>query len=120
MNGFSSVVIAGNMVRDPAMKYLSNGTALCEFGIAVNKRRTKDGEKIEEVSYFDIVCFGKTAEVAGQYLVKGKPVAVEGELQQQRWETQDGQKRSKIQVIANRFHFLPDGKGGQQGEEEQG
>lgn len=108
MNGFASVVIAGNLVRDPEMKYLPSGTPLCEFGIAVNEKRNskETGEKIEEVSYFDVTCFGKTAEVASQWLTKGKPVAIEGKLQQQRWE-KDGQKRSKIVVIANRVHFLP-------------
>lgn len=112
MNGFAIVTVAGNLVRDPAMKYLANGTPLCEFGIAVNEKWNEGGEKKERVSYFDVTCFGKTAEVAAQYLTKGKPVALEGKLQQDRWETQDGQKRSKIQVIANRIHFLPDGKGG--------
>lgn len=114
MNGFATVVVAGNLVRDPEMKYAPSGTPICEFGVAVNEKFNKDGEKREEVSYFDVTCFGKTAEVASQYLTKGKPVALEGKLQQQRWENQDGQKRSKIVVIANRIHFLPDGKGGQQ------
>ena len=117
MNGFASVVIIGNLVRDPALKYTPTGTPMAEFGIAVNERwKDASGEKKEEVHYFDVTCFGKTAEFASQYLVKGKPVAVEGKLQQNRWETGDGQKRSKIQVIANRIHFLPDGKGQGQGE----
>jgi single-strand DNA-binding protein len=96
------------------MKYLANGTPLCEFGIAVNERWTEDGDKKERVSYFDVTAFGKTAEVAAQYLTKGKPVALEGKLQQNRWETESGDKRSKIQIIVNRIHFLPDGKGGEQ------
>lgn len=115
MNGFASVVVVGNLVRDPELKFTPFGTHICEFGIAVNeKRKDNAGEKHEEVSYFDVTCFGKTAEVAGQYLVKGKPVALEGKLQQQRWENKDGQKRSKVVIIVNRLHFLPDGKGGQQ------
>lgn len=117
MNGFASCTIVGNLTRDPALKYAPSGTPICEFGLAVNTKYTKDGQKVEEVSYFDITCFGKTAEVAGQYLLKGKPLAIEGRLEQQRWETQDGQKRSKIAVIASRIHFLPDGKQGQGGEE---
>jgi len=116
MNGFASCTIVGNLVRDPAMKYLPNGTPLAEFGIAVNERwKDANGEKKEEVSYFDVVTFGKTAEFASQWLTKGKPVAIEGKIQQRRWETEDGQKRSKHEVVANRIHFLPDGKGQQAG-----
>lgn len=118
MNGFATVMVAGNLTREPSLKYGPTGTPICEFGLAVNERwNGKDGEKKEEVSFFDVACFGKTAEVAAQYLAKGKPVAVEGKLQQQRWETEKGDKRSKIVVIGNRIHFLPDGKGGQGGEE---
>jgi single-strand DNA-binding protein len=113
MQGFASVVVVGNLVRDPAMKYTPNGTPFCEFGIAVNEKWTQDGEKKERVNFFDVTCFGKTAEVAGQYLTKGKPVAIEGKLQQNRWETESGDKRSKVEIIGNRIHFLPDGKGGQ-------
>lgn len=117
MNGFASVTVIGNLVRDPAMKYTSSGTPLAEFGVAVNERwKDANGEKKEEVHYFDVTSFGKTAEFASQYLVKGKPVAIEGKLVQRRWETEDGQKRSKVEIIANRIHFLPDGKGGQQQE----
>ena len=120
MNGFAVVTVAGNLVRDPSLKYAPSGTPLCEFGIAVNEKWIgKDGNKQEQVSFFDVTCFGKTAEVAAQYLSKGRPVALEGKLQQQRWETEDGQKRSKVVVIANRIHFLPDGKGGQGQEGEQ-
>lgn len=123
MNGFGCVTAAGNLTRDPVLKYLPDGTPLCEFGIAINERwKNKNGEKQERVSFVDITCFGKTAEVAGQYLTKGGPVALEGKLQQDRWETQQGDKRSKIIIVANRIHFLPDGKGGQggdQGEQDQ-
>lgn len=119
MNGFASVVVAGNLTRDVALKYLQSGTALAEFGVAVNEKRTKDGEKVQETSFFDVKCFGKTAEVAGQYLTKGKPIALEGKLVQERWETDRQEKRSKIVVIANRIHFLPDGQGGAAPEGEQ-
>lgn len=114
MNGFAKVIVAGNLVRDPEMKYTPTGTPICEFGIAVNEKWTQDGEKKERVSYFDVTCFGKTAELAGQWLTKGKPVAIDGKLQQQRWETESNQKRSKVNIIGERVHFLPDGKGGNQ------
>ena len=106
MKGFASCTIVGNLTRDIAMKFMPDGTQIAEFGLAVNRK--KKGE--DEVSFFDVTAFGKTAEIAGQYLVKGSPVAIEGRLEQQRWETQDGQKRSKIAVIVNQLHFLPDGK----------
>lgn len=114
MNGFASVIVAGNLVRDPAMKYSQTGTPMCEFGIAVNEKWGQGEDKRERVSYFDVTCFGKTAEVAAEYLQKGKPIAIEGKLQQDRWETQDGQKRSKIIIIGNRIHFLPSPQGGEQ------
>ena len=125
MNGFASVVAAGNLVRDPSLKYASTGTPICEFGIAVNKKYTKEGgELVEEVSFYDVVCFGKTAEVAGQWLQKGNPVALEGRLQQRRWETDDGQKRSKVEIVMERLHFLPSKQqgegGGGQGDEQKG
>jgi single-strand DNA-binding protein len=117
MNGFATVMVAGNLVRDVEMKYGPTGIPFCEFGIAVNERWGQGEDRKERVSYFDVTCFGKTAEVAAQYLQKGKPVAIEGKLQQDRWETEGGQKRSKIQIIGNRIHFLPDGKGGEQPQE---
>lgn len=117
MNGFATVMVAGNLTRDVALKYLPSGTALAEFGIAVNEKRTKDGEKVQITSFFDVKMFGKTAEVAGQYLTKGKPVAIEGKLQQERWETDSGDKRSKIVIIGNQLHFLPDGQGKDSGGE---
>jgi len=111
MNGFTSLVVCGNLVRDPDIKYSKNGTPVAEFGIAVNRRgKDQQGNKTEEVAFFDVTCFNKTAEFAAQYLQKGKPVAVIGHLQQNRWETQDGQKRSKIIIVAERINFLPDGK----------
>lgn len=111
MQGFASVVLAGNLTRDVDLKYGPTGTPIAKFGVAVNEKWGQGEEKKEQVSFFDVTCFGKTAEVAGQYLTKGKPVAIEGKLQQERWETEKQEKRSKIGVIANRIHFLPDGQG---------
>ena len=119
MNGFATCVIAGNLTRDVSLKYLSTGTPLAEFGIAVNKtRKDNNGNKLQETSFFDVKLFGKSAETAGQYLTKGKPVAIEGELKQERWETDSGDKRSKIVVVGNRMHFLPDGQNRGEGQSE--
>lgn len=111
MQGFASCTILGNLTRDPALKYTPTGASVCEFGIAVNRKKGPPEARTEEVNYFDVAAFGKTGEVAAQYLSKGRPVAIEGYMEQQRWETQDGQKRSKIAIVANRIHFLPDGRG---------
>lgn len=117
MNGYSKAILIGNLTRDPELTYTQGGTAVVKFSLAVNKNRKQGGELKEEVHYFDVVVFGKTAETCGQYLCKGKPVLVEGGLQQSRWETDDGQKRSRVQVLAAIVQFLPDGKGGGRGED---
>jgi single-strand DNA-binding protein len=113
MANFNRVILAGNLTRDPELRYTPNGTAVSSFAIAVNRRYKKDNEQIEETSFFDIVFFGKLAEVTGEYLKKGRPVLVEGRLQQRRWETDEGQKRSKVEIVGDNFQFL--GSKGQEG-----
>jgi single-strand DNA-binding protein len=102
MANYNRVILAGNLTRDPELRYTPNGTAVAKFSIAVNR---KYKEK-EETSFFDIVYFGKPAEIIAEYMKKGRPLLVEGRLQQQRWETDEGQKRSKIEVIGENFQFL--------------
>ena len=102
MNGFNKVILAGNLTRDPELRYTGNGMAIAKFALAVN-RKWKDGntgDMKEEVTFVDIDAFGKQAETIGQYLKKGRPVFVEGVLQSRFWETNDGQKRSAIDVRA--------------------
>lgn len=104
--GFNKVIVLGNLTRSPQLKYAPSGTAICEFGLAVN-RKYKQGEELkEEVCFLDVTVFGRQAESAAQYLDKGRQALVEGRLQQQRWETEDGQKRSKIVVIAESVVFV--------------
>jgi single-strand DNA-binding protein len=108
------VYLMGNLTRDPELRYTPQGAAVCEFAIAINEKfKGKDGSWQDKVHYIDIVTWARTAEVCGEYLKKGRPVLVEGRLQQDRWE-QDGQKRSKVRVTAERVHFLggPPGAGG--------
>jgi single-strand DNA-binding protein len=113
MSSFNRVILMGNLTRDPEIRYTPNGTAVAALGLAVN-RRYKQGEELkEEVSFIDIVVFGKQAEHCGQYLAKGRGVLVEGRLQQRRWETEDGQKRSKIEVVALNVQFMPRSERGQ-------
>ena len=116
---FNKVVLIGNLTRNPEVRYTPNGTPVTTFGLAVNRRFRQGEELKEEVSYIDITVFGKQAESAGQYLSKGNGVIVDGRLQQQRWETEDGQKRSKHVVIANTLTYLPKGPGAQAAEADQ-
>jgi single-strand DNA-binding protein len=117
--GFNKVILMGNLTRNPELRYTPNGTPVASFGLAVS-RRFKQGEDLkEEVCFVDIVVFGKQAEHCGQYLSKGNGAIVEGRLQQRRWETEDGQKRSKHEVVAQTVTFMPkrqEGGGGGGGE----
>lgn len=106
----------GNLTRDPELRYTPKGTAVANLGLAVNRRFKVDDQWKEEADFFDIVVFGKQAENCGEYLSKGRPVMIEGRLQQSRWETDDGQKRSKVEVVANNVQFL----GGRSGEGSKG
>src|SRR5512138_2486102 len=99
MTDLNIVLIIGRLTRDAELKYTQGGTAVSKFGVACNKRR-KDGDQWkDEASFFDVVLWGKSAEGLNQYLTKGKQVAIEGELNQNRW-TQDGQNRSKVEIVA--------------------
>lgn len=105
MSDVNHVILIGRLTRDAELKYTSGGSAVCKFALAVN-RRVKQGEQwVEEANFFDIVLWGKSGESLKQYLVKGKQVAVEGELHQNRWE-QDGQARSKIEINAENVQLL--------------
>ncbi len=107
MTGFNKVILAGNLTRNPEVRYTPSGTPVTSFGLAVNRRFKQASDLKEEVCYVDIVVFGKQAEHCGQYLSKGNGVIVDGRLQQRRWETEDGQKRSKHEVVAQSITFLP-------------
>ena len=106
----------GRLTKDASLTYTSSGTATCKFDIAVNRKK-KSGEKyVDEVSFFTVVLWGKAGESLNQYLTKGKQVAVEGELRQDRWE-QDGQSRSKVEIMADNVQLLgggQDARGGAQ------
>ena len=108
MNSFNKVILLGNLTRDPEVRYTPSGTAVASFAIAVNRKYKQGEETKDEVSYIDIVVFGKTAENCGQYLNKGDAILVEGRLQQRRWDDKDsGQKRSKVEVVAQLVNFMP-------------
>lgn len=109
MADVNHAVLIGRLTRDAELKYTTAGQAVCKFSIAVNRRK-KDGDNwVEEANFFDVVLWGKTGEAIGKYLTKGKQVAVEGELRQDRWE-QDGQHRSKVEIMAGNVQLLGGGK----------
>lgn len=111
----NSVNIMGNLTRDPEMKYTPSGKAVCSLSIANNRVYTKNGEKVTEVSYFDVEVWGAVAENCSKYLTKGSGIIVEGRLRQDRWE-KDGKTQSRVRITANNIHFLPKRQGGEQRE----
>jgi single-strand DNA-binding protein len=102
------VLLAGNLTRDPQVRFLGNEKAVADFGLAINRRfKTADGQMKEEVTFVDIEAWGRTAELVGQYLTKGRACFVEGRLRLDSWDDKkDGQKRSKLKVIADNVQFL--------------
>jgi len=107
MTSFNKVILMGNLTKDPEIRYTPGGTAVTSFRMAIN-RRFKQGEEFkEDVCFVDIVVFGRQAENCSQYLNKGNGVIIEGRLQERRWQTEDGQKRSKHEVVAQSVGFLP-------------
>ncbi len=107
MVSYNKVILIGNLTKDPEIRYTPSGTPVANFRLAVN-HKYKQGEDLkEEVCFIDVVVFGKQAENCGQYLNKGQSVIVDGRLQERRWETEDGQKRSKHEVVAQAVRFMP-------------
>jgi single-strand DNA-binding protein len=101
------VTLIGRLTRDPELKYIQSGTAVANFTIANNRTyTTNSGEKKEDVSYLDCLAWGKMGEIITQYMQKGRRIAVEGRLQQRRWEDQEGNKKSKIEIVADNVQFL--------------
>ena len=111
MADINHVVLVGRLTRNAELKYTNSGAAVSKFSVAINQRRKKDDQWVEEAHFFDVVLWGKSAESINQYLVKGKQVGVEGQLRQNRWE-QDGQARSKVEIFATNVMLLGSGSGG--------
>jgi single-strand DNA-binding protein len=111
MVDINRVVLIGRLTRDAELKYTSGGQAVCKFSVAVNRRR-KNGEQWEdEANYFDVVLWGRQGENINQYLIKGKAVGIDGELRQDRCQ-QDGQSRSRIEIVASNVQLLGGNPGG--------
>ena len=108
MTDINRVILVGRLVKDAELKFTSASTPVARFSLAVNRSRKNGDQWEEEVSYIDIVLWGRSAEAISKYLQKGKQVVVEGELRQNRWE-QDGQQRSKLEVVAGNVQLLSSG-----------
>lgn len=105
---FNKVILAGNLTRDPELRYTPNGSPVCGFGLALNRRyQNGQGSDVEEVTFVEITVWGKQAEACTEYLSKGRTVLLEGHLRQDRWETTEGEKRSQLKVVAESVKFLP-------------
>ena len=107
MNSLNSVLLEGNLTRDPELKYTPKGTAVCTFSIGSNRYFKQEEEYQEEVSYFDVTVWNRLAEVCKEYLAKGRGVRVVGRLKQDRWEDPQGKTRSKVHIVAEHVEFKP-------------
>jgi single-strand DNA-binding protein len=110
MASFNRVILVGNLTRDPELRYIPSGTAVTDVGLAVNDRRKNaQGEWVDETTFVDVTLWGRTAEVASEYLTKGAPLLIEGRLKLDTWE-KEGKKQSKLRVVGERMQMLG-GKG---------
>ncbi|MDE6576310.1 MAG: single-stranded DNA-binding protein [Opitutales bacterium] len=117
MASFNKVILLGNLTRDPEVRTSASGTPICKFGLATSRvSRGSDGESREEVVFVDVDAFGKQAELIGRYFTKGRPIFVEGRLRLDQWESQAGERRSKLCVVLESFQFI----GNQRDEEADG
>ena len=115
MANFNKVILAGNLTRDPELRYTPKGMAIAKLGLAINRTwKNEAGETKEEATFVDVDAFGRTAEVIGQYLKKGRPILMEGRLRLDQWDDkQTGQKRSKLGVVLESFQFMDSGGRGE-------
>lgn len=113
MASFNRVIILGNLTRDPELRYIQSGTAVCEVGLAMNEKRKQGEEWIDESVFVDVTLWGRTAEVAAEYCTKGQPLFVEGKLKLDTWE-KDGKKHSKLKIVGEKIQLLGNKGGGVQ------
>ncbi len=111
MASYNRVVLMGNLTRDPELRYIPSGTAVSEIGLAVNERVKKNDQWVDDVNFIDVTLWGRTAEIANEYLSKGSSILIEGRLKHDTWE-KDGQKRSKLRVIAEKMQMVGGRSGG--------
>ena len=117
MNNLNSILIEGNLVKDPELSYTAKGTAVCKFSVACNRAFKQDDQLQKEVSFFDVSTWTRLAEVCGEYLKKGRGVRAVGRLKQDRWTDTDGKPHSRVEIVAEHVEFKPQLK--KQGAEEE-
>jgi single-strand DNA-binding protein len=110
MNNLNSILIEGNLVKDPELSYTPKGTAVCKFSVACNRQWKQDDEVQKEVSFFDVSTWTRLAEVCGEYLKKGRGVRVVGRLKQDRWTDPEGKAHSRVEIVAEHVEFKPQKK----------
>ena len=117
MANLNKVMLMGNLTRDPEVRYTPKGTAVAELGMAINRvYSAENGEKREETTFVDVTLWGRTAEIAGEFLKKGRPVFIEGRLQLDTWDDKTtGQKRSKLKVVGEGLQLIGSRGGGESG-----
>ncbi len=106
MPSFNKVVLMGNLTRDVELRETSSGTAVTDLGLAVNDRVKRNDEWVDEATFVDVTLFGRSAEVAGEYLSKGSPILIEGRLKLDSWESKEGEKRNKLRVQGEKMQML--------------
>jgi len=107
MNNLNSILLEGNLTRDPELSYIKNGAAVCKFTVATNRYYKDDDKYEQEVSYFDVKAIGKLAEVSGEYLKKGRGIRIIGRIKQDRWKDKEGKTNSTVFVMADHIEFKP-------------
>lgn len=115
MANFNKVILLGNLTRDVEIRTTQGGMAIAKLGMAINRKWTQNGEQKESTCFVDLTAFGRQAEVLGQYVGKGSPLFVEGRLEYSTWETQEGQKRNKLEVVIDNFQFVGAPRGAEGG-----
>jgi single-strand DNA-binding protein len=107
MNNLNSILVEGNLVRDPELSYTPKGTAMCKFSVASNRFYKQEEELQKEVSFFEVSTWARLAEVCGEYLKKGRGVRIVGRLAQDRWTDPEGKAKSRIYIVAEHVEFKP-------------
>lgn len=112
MASYNRVILAGNLTRDPQLSYTPSNTAVCEFGLAINRRwRDRDGNQKDEVCFVEVTSYGRQAETINQYMKKGSGILIEGRLRFRQWTSKEGQSRNRLDVVVENFTFLGGGGG---------
>jgi single-strand DNA-binding protein len=107
---YNKVIVMGNLTRDPELRYIASGTAVCDLGLAINDKRKVGDKWEEETTFIDVTCWARTAEVCAEYLKKGSQVLIDGKLKMENWQNKEGNKRSKIKIVCNEMRMTSNKK----------